>query len=109
MKKFFYKSVEVVYRLGGDEFVIFISDCDGILAVEKNASSYSWFLFILWIKQNTHWHIQHFPVGGIYTEKEYTLAEIYKEADGVLYTIKKNEKGRLKLNVVWNVACFKAE
>ncbi len=99
MKKFFYKSVEVVYRLGGDEFVIFISDCDGILAVEKNVQAIidSYYFMV-----QAEYPLAHstLSVGGIYTEKEYTLAEIYKEADGVLYTIKKNEKGRLKLNVV---------
>lgn len=99
MQKFFRKSMDIIYRLGGDEFVIFLSDCDDVSAIERKIQSiidsyYNMVQAEYPLAQST------LSIGGIYTDKAHTLDEIYREADEVLYAIKKQEKGRLKLKMI---------
>lgn len=96
MSKFFRKSVDVVCRLGGDEFVIFISNCDDIQIIENKINTiikaYSDMIQLKYpLSKST------LSVGGVYTTKKYSFADIYQMTDKVLYKVKNHQKGKLNI------------
>lgn len=82
------RSVDIVSRLGGDEFAILLLETD-----EKNANTTMTKIrtkLLESVKQN-NWPVS-FSIGAITAYKDYDLDELIKEADNLMYTVKKSGK-----------------
>lgn len=94
-----FRSVDTVCRMGGDEFIIFVYGTSDMLAIRKKIKRV--------IEEYRDRMERNCPeaqstvsVGGVFSNKPYSFAELYKKADEVLYEVKNEKKGEVKIRTI---------
>ena len=86
------RAQDIVCRLGGDEFVVFLPDMTRE-AAEESLRVLSAKLYIDYVKENLEVVISA-SMGIVFSDgREITFQELYEEADGCLYQVKRTFKG----------------
>lgn len=94
-----FRRTDVVCRLGGDEFAVFIPDLYDVQAVKAKIET----LIGTYQKMmETDWPSARaaLSAGGIYSQTPLSFAELYKLADDVLYEVKNEQKGSVRIRQV---------
>lgn len=94
-----FRKTDTVCRLGGDEFALLVVDCQNVQVIEQKLEALiQAYGEMTWLQcpaaQST------LSVGGIYCHQPLSFAELYQQADQVLYEVKKNGKGQLKIRQI---------
>ena len=86
------RAQDIVCRLGGDEFVVFLPDMTREVA-EESLRVLSAKLHIDYVKENLEVMISA-SMGIVFSDgRDITFQELYEEADGCLYQVKRTFKG----------------
>lgn len=86
------RAQDIVCRLGGDEFVVFLPDMTRE-AAEESLRVLSAKLYIDYVKENLEVVISA-SMGIVFSDgRDITFQELYEEADGCLYQVKRTFKG----------------
>jgi diguanylate cyclase (GGDEF)-like protein len=90
------RSIDIISRLGGDEFAILLVETD-----EKNAKTTLEKIqtkLLDAVKRN-NWLVT-FSIGAVTSYGSYNLDEVIKEADDLMYTVKKSGKNRIAYKIL---------
>ena len=86
------RAQDIVCRLGGDEFVVFLPDMTRETA-EESLRVLSAKLHIDYVKENLEVMISA-SMGIVFSDgRDITFQDLYEEADGCLYQVKRTFKG----------------
>lgn len=86
------RSIDLVSRLGGDEFAILLTETD-----QENAKTAlnNVQAELLRTVKNNHWPVT-FSIGTVTCYKSCNLDELIKEADNLMYSVKRSGKNRIE-------------
>lgn len=94
-----FQDADTVCRMGGDEFIVFISGTSDVQAVMKKLRTlmekYRITTEEICPKANAS-----ISVGGVYSDKTHSFKELYKLSDEVLYEVKEEKKGEIKIRKI---------
>ena len=89
------RSIDIVSRLGGDEFAILFpetNEVDAKTAVNKVREE------LLGLVKNNNWPVT-FSIGVVTCYKSCNLDEFIREADNLMYTVKRSGKNRIEYKI----------
>ena len=89
------RSIDAVARLGGDEFAILMPETNNQIAITAMNKLRK---YLLDIAQQNNWPVT-FSIGVVTCAGPCKLDELIREADNLMYTVKKGEKNRIEYKV----------
>lgn len=90
------RSIDIISRLGGDEFAILLVETDeknAKITLEKIQTK------LLDVVKRNNWSVT-FSIGAVTNYGVYNLDELIKEADDLMYTVKKSGKNKIAYKIL---------
>lgn len=94
-----FRSEDTVCRMGGDEFAVFICQTADVEAIKRKITTLI-HRYEIMMKNKFPRAESTVSAGGICSDKPYSFGELYNQADEVLYEVKKQKKGHVKIRII---------
>lgn len=94
-----FRSADTVCRMGGDEFVIFVYGTSNIPVIQKKIERLIEDYRVMMEERCPKAHAT-ISAGGVCSDKAFDFIELYKKADRILYEVKNQKKGWVKICII---------